>query len=93
MAPIRARSPARPHDASRRDAGDSVPATILGRRRETVRPARAAGDPSVVIAGGPCRRLPGAIVGHRPFEREHAAVVISYYQEERDGGVIVGHAG
>jgi len=62
-----------------------VRAAILGCQRVTVWPSSAAGDASLPVAGGARRRLPGAIVRHRPFDREHTAVVVGNDQEDGRG--------
>jgi hypothetical protein len=75
-----------PHDAAGRHASYYlVRAAILGRQRVAIGTARATGDMALVVAGlaGGC--LPAPVVGHRTFDREHAAVVVGDNQVERRG--------
>jgi hypothetical protein len=71
-----------PHDAAGRNAGELALAAIRGRQRAAIGSGRAAGDAALMIAGFTSGVLPVPVVGHRAFDREHAAVVISYDQIE-----------
>ena len=78
-------------DATRRDAGELVRPGVVVRQRFTICPGRPAGDVPLPSAGGLSCGLPSPIVCHRPFDREHAAVVVSDDKEEWGSG-LVGHA-
>ena len=88
----RLRSWVRPHDASRRNAGQLVRAAILGRERVAIQSRRAARDaPLLLIPGITGGGVPWPVVGHRPFDREHAAIVVGDYQIEWLGGIGLEH--
>jgi hypothetical protein len=56
--------------------------TILGRESITIGAGRAADDPVLVVAGLSSSRLPRPVVGHRTFDGEHTAVVVSDDEEK-----------
>jgi hypothetical protein len=51
-------------------------APILGGQIVAIGAGRAAHDAALLVAGKGGGFLPGPVVGHRTFDREHAAVVI-----------------
>jgi hypothetical protein len=61
------------------------------RQSVSVSAGRAADDPVLMVASLSGSRLPGPVVGHRTFDGEYAAVVISDNEVERFGGIISGH--
>ena len=68
--------------------------SLRGRRRVAIGAGRAAGDAVLAIAGLAGSILPVLVVGHRPFEGEHAAVVVGDNQINgfvRRGGVLRCH--
>ena len=72
----------------RRNAGQLVRAAILGRERVAIQSRRAARDaPLLLIPGITGGGVPWPVVGHRPFDREHAAIVVGDYQIEWLGGI------
>jgi hypothetical protein len=69
-----------------------VRAAILDRQCVTIRASWTAGNAALVlIAGMPGSGLPGPVVGHSPFEREDATIVVGDDQIEWLGGIGLGH--
>jgi len=68
-----------------------VLATILGCQLIGMRARRAAHDVMFVAAGIGGGVLPGPVVGHRPFDGEHAPVEVSDDEVEWLDGLGCGH--
>jgi hypothetical protein len=68
-----------------------VLAPIVGCQRVAIGTDRSADDPSLVVAGLLGGRLPGLVVRHRTFDREHAAVVVGDNQEKWLAGIVSRH--
>lgn len=85
------RSPAWFDDASRRDPGQLVGLPIFGGERVAIRAGWPALDVPLAVPGAAGGRLPRLILGHRPFDREEAPIVVGDDQEERSGLARVGH--
>ena len=89
---IEAHSRVRPHDASRRNAGELLYAAILGRQHVAIRSGRAARDATLMLVPGIMGGgVPWPVVGHRALDREHAAIIIGDDQVEWLRGIGLGH--
>ena len=81
-------------NAARRNAGHLVRLAELRRECVPIRAARAASDAMLMVAGFAGGVVPRSVIGHRPFDGEHAPVVVGDDEVEwggRLGWFIIGH--